>query len=105
MYYVEGQTDWAMEHNFSQLKPQGMRGNRTLWPPQLSDQTLNFHFWGYIKDKKYVFPLPQSLLELQDKTHYLVMSVHEDMLWRVWDEIALRSLMYCIKLGSHVKHL
>jgi hypothetical protein len=62
MHYVEGQTDWAMEHNFNQLKPQGMRGNRILWPPQLSDQTLDFHFWGYIKDKKLCFSFATVLI-------------------------------------------
>jgi hypothetical protein len=58
------------------------------WSPNLT--APDFHFWGHIKDKVYVPPLPQSSRELRDRICDVVRNVNEDMLHRVWDETAFR---------------
>lgn len=58
------------------------------WSPDLTP--LYLHFWGYIKNKIYGHPLPQSLRKLQDRIHDTVVSVKEDMLHKVWDETCIQ---------------
>jgi hypothetical protein len=50
---------------------------------------LDFHFWGYVKDKVGVPPLPQFLRELRDRIRDAVMSI-ENILRRVWDKSVFR---------------
>jgi hypothetical protein len=66
---------------------------------------FDFYFWGYIKGKVYVPPLPQSLKELQDRICDAVMSINKNMLCRIWNEVAFRWDMHCITHGSHIEHL
>jgi hypothetical protein len=82
------------------------QGGPIGWPPRSPDLPhLDFHFWGYIKDKIYVPPLPQSSRGLRERIRDAVMSVDEDILRRVWDEIAFSCGVSRIARGSHIEHL
>lgn len=66
---------------------------------------LVFNFWGYVKDGFYVHPLPQCFLELRARIRDAVMSVDENKLRRVWDEISFRWGVSHIARGSHTEYL
>jgi len=64
---------------------------------------VTFSFWGYVKDRIYVPPLPATVEELQEIITAAVKSVTPDMLQRVWSE-----LDYCIDVcrvtrGGHIE--
>jgi hypothetical protein len=55
--------------------------------------------------KVYVLPLPQSVKELLNRIRDAVMSLDEDMLRRVWDEIAFRWDVCRITRGYVIERL
>jgi hypothetical protein len=57
------------------------RGGQIRWPPRSPDlPPLDFHFWGYVKDKVYVPPQLKSLRKLRDELRDAVVSVDVDMI-------------------------
>jgi hypothetical protein len=64
------------------------------WPPRSPDLTpLYFFFWGFVKDRVYVPPLPANV----------VAKVTPEMLSRVWQEIDYRWDVCRITNGSHIE--
>jgi hypothetical protein len=61
------------------------------WPPCSPDLTpLDFVFWGFVKDRVYVPPLPANVAELRTRITAAVAEVTPEMLRRVWQEIDYR---------------
>jgi hypothetical protein len=60
------------------------------WPLRSPDLTpLDFFFWGFVKDRVYVPPLPENVAELRTRITAAVAEVTPEMLRRVWQEIDL----------------
>jgi hypothetical protein len=58
------------------------------WPPRSPDLTLlDFYFWGYVKNKVYVPPLPRDLREVRERITNAVASISMDDLVKVCDEL------------------
>ena len=71
------------------------------WPPRSPDLTsCDFFLWGYVKDKVYVPPLPESLDELKRR-----IKSARDMLFRVYQEIDYCFDICRVTKGSHIEHL
>ena len=65
-----------------------------------------FSFWGFVKDKVYVPPLPANLPELRDRFREAVAAVTPDMLINVvWEELAYRLDVCRVTNGAHIEHL
>jgi hypothetical protein len=65
------------------------RGGTIAWPPRSPDLTpLDFSVCGYVKDKVFVPPFPESLEELRERITKAVATIYGDMSHRIWDEIA-----------------
>jgi hypothetical protein len=75
----------------------GRHGHRTSHPFILISR-------GYIKNRVCVPPLLQFLRELRDRIHDAGMSVDEDMLRRVWEDVAFKWEVCRITRGSHIVH-
>jgi hypothetical protein len=61
------------------------------WPPRSPDLTpCDFFFWGYVKDKVYVSPLPRDLPELRQRIMAAADTIDVDMLQHVWQELDYR---------------
>ena len=58
------------------------------WLPRSPDLIPRdfFSFWGFVKDKVYVPPLPTNLLELRDRIGEAVAAATPDMIINVWEE-------------------
>jgi hypothetical protein len=77
-----------------------------FWPPRSPDLTpCDFFFWGYVKDKVFVPPLPQDLQQLRQWIRDAVDSVDQDMLARVWQELYYHVDVCCVTGGAHIEHL
>jgi hypothetical protein len=62
-----------------------------FWPPRSPDLTpCDFFFWGYVKDKVFVPPLPQDLQQLTQRIRDAVDSIDQDMLAWAWQEVDYR---------------
>jgi hypothetical protein len=74
------------------------------WPPRSPDLTpLDFVFWGFVKDRVYVPPLPANVTELGTRITAAVAEVTPEMLRRVWQEIDYRWDVCRITNGSHIE--
>ena len=62
-----------------------------IWPPRSPDvQTLDFNFWGFVKDVMHVPPLLNNLHEMHQFISEAVNKVDKDILWTVWVELDYR---------------
>ena len=78
------------------------------WPPLSPDFTpLNFFFWGFIKDRLFVLPLTDGLLELRNRIYAAVAEVTPNVLARVGIEIDFRwdTVVCRIKNGAHIEQI
>ena len=70
----------------------------SCWPPRSPDLTpCDFFLWGYVKDKVYVPPLPESLDELKRRIKSAIKTVYQ--------EIDYRFDICRVTNGSHIEHL
>ena len=76
----------------------GPRGPLTLRP-------VIFFFWGYVKDRVFVPPLPPDLADLTARIIAAVKNIDSPMLTRVWQELEYRIDMCRVTLGAHIKLL
>jgi hypothetical protein len=65
----------------------------------------DFFFWGYVKDKVFVPPLPQDLQQLRQQIRDVVDSIDQDLLARVWQELDYRVDVCRVTGGAHIEHL
>jgi len=72
------------------------------WPPRSPGLTVcDFFFWGYVKDRVYVPPLPATVDELHERITAAVSSVTTDMMQRVWSELDCRIDVCRVTRGGH----
>ena len=76
------------------------------WPPRSPDLTpCDFYLWGYIKDRVYVPPLPQTLVQLRERINNAVMAIDRTTLHNVWNELDYRLDVCRVTQGAHIEHL
>jgi hypothetical protein len=74
------------------------------WPPGSPDLTpLEFFFWGFVKDRVFVPPLPANVAELRTRITVAVAEVKPEMLHSVWQDIDHRWDVCRITIGSHIE--
>jgi hypothetical protein len=73
----------------------------TRFSPDLTP--LDFVFWGLVKDRVYVPPLPTNVAELRTRITAAVAEVTPEMLRRVWQETDYRWNVCRITNGSHIE--
>jgi hypothetical protein len=61
----------------------------------------NCIFWGYVKDKVYVPPLPRDLKEVRERITNAVASISMDDLVKVCDELEYSRVTH----GAHIENL
>jgi hypothetical protein len=77
-----------------------------FWPARSPDLApCDFFFWGYVKDKVFVPPLPQDLQQLRQRIRDTVDSIDQDMLARAWQELDYRVDVCGVTGGAHIEHL
>ena len=76
------------------------------WPPRSPDLTVcDFFLWGYVKDKVYIPPLPQTVDELQERITEALRAIPPDMLQKVWTELDYRLDICRATRGAHIECL
>ena len=76
------------------------------WPPRSPDLTVcDFFLWGYVKDKVYVPPLPQTMDEVQERINESIQAITPDMLQKVWMELDYRLDICRATRGAHIECL
>jgi hypothetical protein len=65
----------------------------------------DFLFWGFVKEKLYIPPMPVDLLELHDRTVNATALVDVTFLNKLRDELEYRLDVCRIPGGSHIEHL
>lgn len=76
------------------------------WPPRSPDLTVcDFFLWGYVKDKVYIPPLPQTMDELQERITGALHMITPDMLHKVWIEFDYRLDVCRVTRGAHIECL
>lgn len=76
------------------------------WPPRSPDLTVcDFFLWGYVKDKVYEPPMPQTLQELRGRIRNAVESINLAMLAGVWYNLQHRLETCSMANGRHIEHL
>lgn len=75
------------------------------WPARSPDlNPLDFFLWGYCKEKIYR-QLPEDIEELNDKLHYAIWSIENEVMERMQANL-LRRMRACITMdGGHFEHL
>jgi len=74
------------------------------WPLRSPDLTVcDFFLWGYVKDRVYVPPLPETVDELQERVTAAVKSVTTDMQKRVWPELDYHIDVCRVTRGGHIE--
>ena len=66
---------------------------------------MTFSYWGYVKERVYVPPLPADLDELTNRITAAVNSVTEGTFRRVWDELSYRVDVVRAAGGGHTERL
>jgi hypothetical protein len=66
---------------------------------------VDFHLWGYVKDKVFVSPVPVTLDDLKQRITTATVGVGEDMLTRVWQEFDYRVDICRVTKGAYFEHL
>jgi len=62
-------------------------------------------FFGDVKDRVFVPPLPRDLANLKARIIAAVKNIHVPMLTRVWQELEYRIDVCRVTRGAHIKHL
>jgi hypothetical protein len=76
------------------------------WPPKSPDLTpCDFFFWGYVKDKLCVPPLPRDLPEHRQRIVAAVDTIDVNMLQRVWKELDYRIDVCRVIRGRNMEYL
>jgi hypothetical protein len=71
------------------------------WPPRSPDITfLDFFLWGYVKDKGYSTPVPDTDI-LKARIRDALAAVTEEMLDKTWREIEYRLDVLQATNGAH----
>ena len=75
-------------------------------PPRSPDATpCDFFLWGYVKDRVYVPPLPESITELKVRIRTTTETITADMLQTVWNELDYRVDVYRITKSAYIENL
>jgi hypothetical protein len=81
-------------------------GGYIPWPPRLPNLTsMDFSYWGFMKDNVYILPMPVDLQELRDRTVNAIALVHVTFLGKLLDELEYRLDVCCITRVSSIEHL
>ncbi|KAJ4452056.1 hypothetical protein ANN_03572 [Periplaneta americana] len=76
-----------------------------LWPPRSPDLTpCDFYLWEYIKDRVYVPPLPQTLVQLRERINNAVMAIDRTTLHKVWNELDYRLDILQLQMNDYRYH-
>jgi hypothetical protein len=76
------------------------------WPPRSPDLTpCDFFLWGYIKDRVFVPPLANTLVDLRACITAAITEIDPSMLQRVWEELDYQLDVCCVTCGMHIEHL
>ena len=76
------------------------------WPPRSPDLTpLDFYFWGYVKGKVYVPPLPQTIDELKIRFRAAFQTVTIAVLIKVWANMNRRLQQVIRTKGWHIENM
>lgn len=76
------------------------------WPPRSPDLTVcDFFLWGYVKDKVYIPPLPQTMNELLERINEAIQTITRGMLQNVWMELDYRLDTCRATRGAHIECL
>ncbi|GFV53799.1 uncharacterized protein TNCV_1592221 [Trichonephila clavipes] len=76
------------------------------WLPRSPDLTpCDLYLWELIKDYMYVPPFPADLPDLRHRIEAAAARISSDTLKKVWDELAYRLDVCCVKNGVHIEHL
>jgi hypothetical protein len=76
-----------------------------FWPPRSPNLTsCTIFFWGCVKGKVFVPPLPQNLQQLRQWKMDAANSLDQDMLTWVWQELDYR-IVCCVTGGTYMEHL
>lgn len=76
------------------------------WPPRSPDLTpCDFFLWGYVKDRVFVQPMPNTLPELKQRISAALQTITRNMLQNVWNELDYRLDVCRVTKGSHIEHL
>jgi hypothetical protein len=67
--------------------------------------TMDFSFWGFVKDNVYIPPMPVDLQQLRDMIVNAIDLVHATFLGKLWDELEYRLVVCRITRGSNSEHL
>jgi hypothetical protein len=76
------------------------------WPPRSPDLTpCDFFLWGFVKDRVFVPPLPQTMLDLRARITAAIAVIDHDMLQRVWQALNYRLDVCRVTKGAYIEHL
>jgi hypothetical protein len=76
------------------------------WPPRSPDLTqCGFLLRGFIKDRIFVPPLPETLVDLRMRITEAITVIDHDMLQRVCQELDYRLDVPRVMGGAHIEHL
>lgn len=75
-----------------------------LWPPRSPDITpCDFYLWGYVKERVFIPPMPDTLEDLRHRIIDAVNSITRDQLIRVWQELGYRFDICRVTHGAHIE--
>jgi hypothetical protein len=83
-------------------------GNKELlrWPLRFPDLTPCYLFlWGYIKDRVFVPPLANKLVDPRARIIDAITEIDRNMLQRIWEELDYRLDVCRVTRGAHIEHL
>jgi len=63
-----------------------------------------FSFWGYVKDRVFIPPLPRDLADLKARIITAVKNIGAPMLRRVRQELEYRIDVCRVTHGAHIEH-
>ena len=65
----------------------------------------DFFWWGYVKNKVYVSPLPANTDDMKNRITAAINMVGRDMLRLIWEEFSNRLDVARAASGGHIEHL
>jgi len=76
------------------------------WPPRSLDlNALDFFFWGYVKERDYIPPLPRTVKEVKKCISEIIPSPNGVVLRRTWQDYESRLDACRVPRGAHMENL